>query len=448
MKNSVDSFATCHFHCASEENTRSSGKLYLRPYFGHFSGIWVTFDVRKKLDSARNYKIRVKIDGYHSPYPFYLHLRCGISDLTQPVARRILKDTCLKYVHKFEPPNLMLNHEPKSLLFLCERTILLNLNELNLSVLPSISFSHLKPSTFSTQDLFIKIWYGLSTFPTKIKRMKVRQGISIAEIQWMICGKLSVQTEPSNLELYEYSSTNKLSENSYLSPHQVMFHCIVLSSIDRDSIVVSLAGQNIEQIKVDQCMTLNQFQAKVREKFALDSSSYIYFPSVCRNKNVSHCNQITMSAFLDVSTVPLIHSKQRNLPLVDGIPLSILKYENLDMYKLKISDLGLLSSNLVHAYEVTGPTIPITFRTATNIGKGEFALISDRPHAVSINLDWSVQILLKYIEEICHFPCENIVYEGNTLPHSALLKRYFANLHWQTKQSNKVQFTKDMPKVF
>ncbi len=432
----MDSFATCNVVRGS---SRSSGKLQLMPYFGHFSGMWITFDVRRKLDCAGNYKVKVKIEGYQNPSQ-YLFLRCedkksrGITNLAGQTS---LKELCLKYVHKSEYPNLEINHQPSKLVFLCEKKIILNLDVLNSSVLP-VSFSHLNPKTFSTQDLFIKMWYGSSKFPANMERITVRKGLSISELKWMLSCKVPLPTVPSDLELYEYDSTEKLSDHSYVTPEQLTFHCIVLSSLERDSVIVSLIGQGIEQIKVKPSMTLNQFQAKVKEKFSLKASSFIYFPSVCRSKNVLHYNEVMMSALLDKSTLSLISSRRRNLPIIDGIPLGMLKYDQLEMYKLTMSELN-LASNLVRAYEVEGPTVPISFRTATSVvGKREFVLIADRPHAISINLSWSVQILLKYIEEICHFPCESIAYEGSILPYNALLHQYFTKDHWNISDSPKV----------
>jgi hypothetical protein len=269
--------------------------------------------------------------------------------------------------------------------------------------------------------------------------MKVRQGISVAELQWMLCSKLTVKIEPSKLDIYEYKSMEKLSENSYLDPCQEIFHCVVLPSKHRDSIIVSLVGQHIEQIKVDpDNTTLNQFQNKIKEKFGLISSSFIFVPQVYQTINASSCGHVAMSAVLDRSTMSLIDSRQRNLPLIDNIPLPLLKYEQLNMSKLTLSELQLFSSNLIHAYEVTGPTIPISYRSSTTIGRGEYALISDRMHAVSVNLSWSVRTLLRYIEEISHFPCENISFKDSILPHASLLEEHFAEILWKVNVSGQI----------
>ena len=154
-----------------------------------------------------------------------------------------------------------------------------------------------------------------------------------------------------------------------------------------------------------------------------------------------------MSVVLDGSTLSLIDSRRRNLPIIDSTPLTMLKYEQLDMSKLKISELNLLSSTLVYAYEVTGPTIPISYRTSTSVGKGEYALISDRLHAISINLSWSIRTLLKYIEEISHFPCEDISYGGSIIPHSSILQQCFAGNHWRIKDTDQIEFMEGAPRV-
>ena len=429
----------------------SSRKLQIRPYFGHYSGMWVTFVRSSSNSSVGGSKVRVKIEGSSkSSYSLHLCYDRHSLELAQSAMQTALMDMCLKFVHGLEPPTMVLNRNPSSLSFLCEKTILLNLNELDTSVLPSISFSHLNPNSTCMQDAFVKVWSGLSSCPTTMVRIKVKKGMLVAEFQWMIWNRLQTlsQFDLPSLELYEYSSTEKLSENTYLKPNQVAFHCILASSIDRDSIVVSLVGQGIEQIKVKPSMTLEQLQDEVKKKFILDSSSYLYFPSICQNKNAANSNCVAMSTVLDGSTLPLIDSKQRCLPLIDGIPLNLLKYSKIAMYTLTISDLGLLSSNLVRAYEVAGPTIPILFRAATDVGKSEFVLISERLNAISINLQWTVLTFLKYLEDVSHFPCVNITYKGSILQQTELLDRYFHEQVWQTKRNcSKIEFLNDVPKV-
>ena len=439
-----DSFASCHFTCGSEENTRSSGKLQLKPYFGHFSGSWMTFDVRKNLDFAGNHKIRVKIEGYLNSTSIHLRALKPVLDFSKSATRLKLKEICLQYVHSLKPPKFELKHSPQKLVFLCERKVLLNLNDIDTSVLPPTFFSHLNPVKFLTQDVHIKVWFGSSSFPTIMERMKVKQGILISELQWMLCNKLPVKVEPSKLDMYEYWNIEKVSENSYLSPNQVNFHCVVLPDNHQDSIVVSVVGHGIEQIKLGKNMTLNEFQHKIKEKFGLHPSSFIFIPSLF---NSSNFRQIAMSAVLDKSTVWLLDNCKRNLPMVDNIPLISSPCEKLEAFNCTLTELNLLSSNLVYVYEVTGPTIPIFYRSSTSVGKGEYALISDRLHAVSINLSWSVRTLLKYIEDISHFPCEDISYKGSILPLSSLLGEYFTNCCWKVKGNNITDMTEGVPKV-
>lgn len=69
------------------------------------------------------------------------------------------------------------------------------------------------------------------------------------------------------------------------------------------------------------------FQAKIKEKFALHPSSFVFIPQVFQAKSVRHHNEFTFSAVLEKSTLSLIDSKRRNLPIVDSIPLTLLKYE-------------------------------------------------------------------------------------------------------------------------
>lgn len=442
---SINSFANYSY---SGGNQRSSGRLTVRPYFGHFSGLWITFDIRKSTNSAGNQKVKIKIEGCRCPSPIYLRTHQPVLDLSKPDAQLQLKEICLQYAHAADVPQIQLQKNPRSLSFLCEKQILLNLNKVNSAILPQVSFSHLNPETFESQDVIIKIWFGSSSFPTRIERMKVKQGLSIAELKWMLCSKLSnlVTLSPLKLDIYDYRSMEKISDTTYLVPHQTIFHCVAQPPIHRDSIIVSLMGQDIDEIQVSHNMTLNHFQAKIKEKFSLQPSSFIFIPKVFQSKKLCHRNEVTMSAVVEKSTLSLIDSKRRNLPIVDSIPLTLLKYEEIDMFKTMLPELDLLSSNLIYVYEVTGPTIPLTFRTSTSVGsRSEFALISDRAHAVSINLSWSVQTLLKFIEEISHFPCGDISYRGEILPHSSLLSQFFTGCSWKCKGQSCL--TQDIPKV-
>ena len=110
-----------------------------------------------------------------------------------------------------------------------------------------------------------------------------------------------------------------------------------------------------------------------------------------------------MAALLDDTIISLIDSANRTLPVVDGIPsLQIGRsYEKLPLYEMSIGDLGLLKSSPVIAFEVTGPTIPVAFKTiqgdwSNTLGGGNsnsnFALISYsiRPHALSVNPKWTI----------------------------------------------------------
>jgi len=66
----------------------------------------------------------------------------------------------------------------------------------------------------STEDVFVKVWTGLSSFPTIMLRIKIKKNMLVVESQWMIRCKLEVLSkfDPSSLELYEFSSAEKLSE--------------------------------------------------------------------------------------------------------------------------------------------------------------------------------------------------------------------------------------------
>ena len=82
---------------------------------------------------------------------------------------------------------------------------------------------------------------------------------------------------------------------------------------------------------------------------------------------------------------------------------------------MTLSELDLMKTGSVFGFEVTGPTVPVSFKTMQthkmleeNTQNSIFSLISIKPHAISVNPDWTIPVLLKYITSISGFPCKSM----------------------------------------
>ena len=75
-----------------------------------------------------------------------------------------------------------------------------------------------------------------------------------------------------------------------------------------------------------------------------------------------------------------------------------------------MAELDLLKCGPVVCFEVHGPTIPIAFKTMNDLDTDptRFSVVDIRPHAVSVNPDWSIPVLLKYLTCVSGFPCNTI----------------------------------------
>jgi len=166
-----------------------------------------------------------------------------------------------------------------------------------------------------------------------------------------------------------------------------------------------------------------------------------------------------MTAPLNDTTISLIDSMNRTLPIVDGMPsLQMgLNYKKLPLYKMTISDLGLLKSSPVIVLEVTGPTIPVAFKTiqgdlsnALAQQDSNFVLISYsmRPHALCVNPSWTIDTLLKYIECVSGFPCAHIHIGKVVLEPNDTVESHLTSRSWLRRtKHDKLALPNDIPEV-
>lgn len=451
----LDTFASCQMEKKSEYRTR----MVMRPYFGRFAGQWLTFDLRR---SESMVSIKVKVEGSDRPITtLYQRSSSRVVDCTSSV-----RDRCLLFAHDVpksssakpkEPEEFeLLRREPLSLSFLCERTILLHLGDLPVSQLPPKYSSVFSAS--GSQELKVRVW------PKQVSSgvtMLLKPRISVRELQWMLCKRLST-ISPSSISLYVPDSLECLPVNASIECGLSQVECVVqpsTSPLQCLPVTVSVIGNGVQEVPINPTMTLFEFEEAVRKQFSLKQDSFLYMPQVYKNRKSSQWG-LKMTALIDETTVSLIDPINRNFPVVDGIPsLQIRKkYEQLPVYQTSIYDLHFLKSSPVIVFEVAGPTIPVAFKTMqapsssaidASPHNSVFALVLVKPHAISVSCHWTVATLLKYIESISGFPCEHIRIGSVVLEPTSFVASHLMRCWFLKTKSGKIALpnSRDIPFV-
>lgn len=438
---SIDTFAPWHI-------VRNS-RLVLTPYFGKFAGQRMTFRVRRS-ESLVN--IKVKVEGCDQTlttlYYRKLHKRsegsCSI------------RDRCVRYAHEVKANDDAVMRNPPKLSFLCKQTILVHLNDLPVSQLPP-KYAQQFQFGGKARTVTVRVW-PRNVCPTPL-RMKVKMHISIGELQWMLCQRLSI-ADPTALQIYQANSLENLLPHNPIGCDQKELECVLLPSVFQNEIpvVVSVIGHGINHLRVSPTLTLCDFEQAVRQRFGMTRDNFLYFPQVFKSRKSNHCG-LRMTAPLNDTTISLIDSMNRTLPIVDGMPsLQMgLNYKKLPLYKMTISDLGLLKSSPVIVFEVTGPTIPVAFKTiqgdwsnALAQQDSNFVLISYsmRPHALCVNPSWTIDTLLKYIECVSGLPCAHIHIGKVVLEPNDTVESHLTSRSWLRRtKHDKLALPNDIPEV-
>ena len=394
-------------------------KMVMTPYFGHFAGQRIHFDLRRNAEFTVNIKVRTEDQTLAS-----LVHRQG------PRKKETVKDECIKFAHEVASSNLIMK-QPSSLSFLCEQTILLNLNDIPHWNLPP-RYRH--QFDIDCQTVTVHVYpskYAANSFP-----MKLKKNISVREVQWMLSKRLNLNHgNPSAITLYVKDSLEPLSPISPIPSVLTDLICIIAPSAQQKqqqattgesgplSICVSLIGKGLNEIQVTRSTTLGEFEQRVKEKFRLSPDSFLYLPNVLSRHShgaySSFC-PLRMHALLDpaTSSVLLLDHHKRNFPTLHG-HLSVSQQktvQSLLLYKMTVSELDLLKSGPVIGFEVNGPTIPISFKTIMNDLYSDYThcVFSIRPHAVSVNPNWTIPVLLKYLTCVSGFPC-NVIKVGSKI---------------------------------
>ena len=392
-----------------------SEKIVMVPYFGHFAGQRLVFDLKRHTDFTVNIKVKNESQ--------VLASLCH-----RQRQKETVRDQCIKFAH--EVTTQTPHQQPPSLSFLCEQTIILNMGEIPYWMLPprySAQFNSIE-----CQPILVHVCPShLSPSPLM---MKIKKNLSIRELQWMLSKKLCIDN-PLAVTLYLKDSLETLPTLSSIPSALTELICIIApsaqqqvnrhtstdkitrQSCDSLSVCVSLIGKGVKEIQVKPSTQLYQFEALIKHDFGLCLDSFLYLPDVFSKHGRSYSPQcpLRMHAQLDYtsSAVLLLDHHKRNFPTLQGhVTVSQQRTLNsLLLYQMTLSELDLLKSGPIVCFEVHGPTIPIAFKTINDLDTdptGQFSVFSIRPHAVSVNPDWSIPVLLKYLTCISGFPCNTI----------------------------------------
>lgn len=435
-----------------KQPTKECPQLVIAPYFGNFAGHKMTFNVKRN-----SHNISVRIEGTNEKAHFY-HQHTKLNGV---------RDQCLKFAHDFNEssnsePIPGFKRKPLSLAFLCEQTALVHLDKIDVNKIPT-KYQELFRGT-AQQDVVINIW-PRSLYKTPII-MRVKTNIALCEFEWMLCHRLSLPN-PSYITLYHSGfirplrAATKDEEQILLAEHKEL-HCILSPSIYHDLrsntnervLVVSVMEHGIMDIKVHSSMQLHHFERIIRDRFKLDSESYLYIPEVLSTQPL-----IKMSVLLNDDNLDLLSSNSRNLPVIRDLGSLPVKrmYKSLPLYAKTLEELRLFDNSLITVFEVTGPTVPIKFRrfndasgTSTPVGSrssGEnFVFITEnKPSAVSINPDWSVQTLLHYVDCMTAFPYVDIRLGGKIL--EGKIGKHLMHKSWTKREKGQICLKTKLPQM-
>ena len=448
----LSTFATVKTRAKSGTSRRrspqhgSSKDLLVYPYFGRFAGRWVTFEIDKGAgEILTSMKIRVG-------NTLISRRHCG-------PRQGSLRDVVLNYVHDVRPPadaeeEALVSSQPHSLKFLCEKRLLL------CGTVRGIPLNVAKQFDVTTkQELHIRVWpseivrsqtsSSSSSSSSSMLKVRVPMRVSYAELQWFVSEKLGLPN-PYGVKFRNPDGLRDIQSKRPLLSDQTSVDCFVLtepsprytSTLQNLVLPVSLIGRGIEEVPVSPNMSLAEFETQVIRQFGLHSKCFLYVPMLL-STHVTEPTGLKMYANATRKAVlELLDKTERRFPIIYEIdPCMNVDHRELPLYQQTIYDAGLLENigAPIVCFEVTGPTVPLSFRgmcsmsgessaSSTNDSSDRssiFVQFSVENRIVSVNSSWNTSTLLKYIESITGFSCGKVVIGERTIPRDANISQYF-----------------------
>ena len=418
--------------------------IIVRPYFGPYAGRSVTFATVQS-------RTVVFVDAERVTTQLDLSSCRG-----RP--RMSVRDQCIQFVHddsrcQYDLPL----PQPHSLKFLCKRHIHLS------GVLPpGMPLSEAKKFDSTKQAVVVRVWPSdvLSRFrqqrdqerqqqelrggqqaAANCIKLRVPVHISISELSYYARDKLSL---PSTCSLYlrEPDGIIELQPSRPLLQRHTALECFVRTDPPRAQpftslraslrLPVMLVGSGMDDVVVSPTTTVVELEHAVTEKFGLSRStdSFLYIPALLSHQGL----QMYMNASRR-SAQTLLNRNARHFPIVsDNDPHMAVDHRELPLYNHTIREAGLLEDRApLICFEVTGPTVPLSFKAMCHAGSSghsgsssssgatdstyysNYMIVTVETRIVSINPSWTAATLLKYIDCVSHFSCRQLLLNGSVI---------------------------------
>ena len=298
------------------------------------------------------------------------------------------------------------------------------------------------------------------------RRMKVKSGILFSEFLYLLRQHFGMSKDHS-LKLYH--NYKQIQPDEQITSKMEAIDCFV-TRYDTDSmsieeeenscveLVVSLVGYGIQNVEVDLEMPLKDFDVLLRKKFRLKDESFLiivaeddYSPqyTTCdswkcifsfslpdnsfgaglrrsfqrlssrRQREALNRRSLRSGDTLRqqagytekmAKVIKLLSSQTRNFPRNNGrSDYSIAElHSSMQMYNRTLDQCGIHPYAIVQVFEVTGPSIPVTFRTQsdhtfqseTPSNPLQLARPSRLANIMDINPEWSLQTFLQYVDAL------------------------------------------------
>ena len=409
--------------------TSSTSREFL-PFFGPYAGRRVRFQIDER-------RTRVFVDGVGIVTQIDLSRGSGS-----------VKDRCITFLHSSKQYNLP-PPQPHSLHFVCKQQILLS------GVLPPgtpLREARMFDST-AKQAVVVRVWPSSVLAGQRVTpvvecgelKIRVLARLSFGELGWFVREKLGLPTRTTrSVHFIEPGEIYRLQPNRPLKTSHTQLDCFVSlrplcptsTSLSR-RLPVMMVGRGMREVEVTPCSTVGELDAAIRDLFGVGQHCFIYIPALFSWQD-SHASSLKM--FADANrpeAMTLLDRHARQFPMVseNNSSFKVADYRGLYLYKLTLADVGLLNEEMpLLSFDVTGPTVPLSFRAFSMIGSsssgrnsGEnYMRVSVDTRIVSVNPHWKASTLMKYVDCVSRAHCTKLIQGNTVVPEKQVIGKLFS----------------------
>ena len=405
-------------------------RIRVIPYFGAFAGRTVVF----VIDRART---QVVVDDVKISTQLDLTRRARVS-VRDSCINFVHSNDCRRYDYHLPPP------QPKSLQFLCKKTI-----HLSGILPPGTPLQEAKKfNSTAKQSVFLSVWpsdiLGDTDKCSSTIKLRVPARISFGELAFYVREKLHLPSS-SSLHFQESDGIYPLQPSRPLMQRHNSLECFVrttqspryLTSSLLPSVLlpVMLVGRGIIEVPATPTMTIVELEYAIIQKFRLDNDTFLYIPSLF-SPQLSFSSGLRMFMTANRSTaLSLIDRNARRFPIVsDTDPDLKFDHRELRLYNLTLGESGLLQEDSpLLCFNVTGPTVPLSFKayctqsspsysggsgSSGDTNSGQFSnhmIVTVEIRVISINPNWTASTLLKYIDCVSRLSSRQLLVKENVI---------------------------------